>query len=170
MRGLSVSGKKPDLEKAFEEICLGNNNFPALLQNKPEVSLQSLNLDCYEIAPTEPLHDLKGHFGNIIDEVLVITSGNVLLELKKIKTAVLSKETIRCSDLRKAVLLMYLKLKELELDSMMTELFRTAVEISTLFYAHEAERTPKTILCLYNLTFLHAFYCSTLFPEPKSTS
>ena len=70
-----------------------------------------------EISPSEPLHDLKGHLGNIIEEALCIATGDVIEELKKVKKAVLTKETVRCSDLRKAVILMYLKLK----DSILTD-------------------------------------------------
>lgn len=167
MRGLSAKGKKPALEKMFDDIRLGINNFPALLQNQPETTLSSLNLQHYEVSPTEPLHDLKGHLGNIIDEALLVASGTVLQELKRIKTALLKKETIRCSDLRKAVILMYLKLQELQPDDM---LFHTAVEISKLLYAYDDERTPRTVLCLHNRAFLHAYQCSVLFANPRSTT
>lgn len=170
MRGLSATGKKPALEKAFDDIRQGISNFPALLQDQPEATLHSLNLQHYKVSPTEPLHDLKGHLGNIIDEALLVASGNALQELKRIKAAVLTKEAIRCSDLRKAVILMYLKLKELEPNSMLTDLFRTSVEIAKLCYAHDAERTPRAVLCLHNRTFLHAYQCSTLFASPKSTT
>ena len=163
MRGLPTKGKKPALEQSFDDIRLGISNFPALLQDQPEATLSSLNLQHYEVSPTEPLHDLR----NIIDEALLVTSGSVLQELKRIKAAVLAKETIRCSDLRKAVILMYLKFKELQPDDMLTDLFRTAMEISKLCYAHDDERTPRTILCLHNR---HAYQCSLLFANPKSTT
>lgn len=169
IRGLSTEGKKkPVLEKEFEDIRLGITNFPALLQNSPEASLHSLNLPHYEVSPTEPLHDLKGHFSNIIEESLLIASGKVLDEIKKIKKVVLTKEVIRCSDLRKAVILIYLKLKDVKPEYMLTDLFRTAVDIANLCYAHDAVRSPRSILCLYNRTFLHAYQCSILFSDPKS--
>lgn len=82
MRGVSAIGKKLALEKAFDDIRLGISNFPALLQDYPETTLQSLNLHQYEVSPMEPLHDLKGHLGNIIDEILLIASGNVLQQLR----------------------------------------------------------------------------------------
>ena len=171
MRGISVEGKKkPALAKEFDDIKLGANNFPALLQNNPKVTLSSLNLQQYEVSPTEPLHDLKGHLGNIIDETLVITTGDALQEIKKIKAVVLTKEAIRCSDLRKAVILIYLKLKTLQPNSMLTSLYCSAVEITNLCYAHDNRRTPKSILCLYNRTFLHVYQCSILFSDPKSTT
>ena len=171
LRGASITGKKkPALEKDFDELRAGIANFPALLQQNPNVTLQSLNLDHYEISPSEPLHDLKGHLGNIIEEALVVATGDVVVELKKVKMSVLSKETIRASDLRKAVILIYLKLKELQPDSMLTDLFCTAVEISSICYGHDAMRTPRSVLLLYNRSFLHAHYCSVQFADPKSTT
>ena len=127
MRGKPVTKKKPALETDFDEIRLGISNFPALLQDYPQATLQSLNLHHYEVSPTEPLHDLKGHLSNIIEETLIITTGDVLKEMKQIKATVLTKETIRCSDLRKAIILIYLKLKELQPDDLLTDLYRTAV-------------------------------------------
>lgn len=53
------------------------------------------------------MNDLKGHLGNIIEEALVVATGDVMEELKKVKRSVMSKKTVHCSDLRKAVTLMY---------------------------------------------------------------
>lgn len=131
MRGVSATGKKPGFEKAFDDIRLGIGNFPALLQDHAAMQKQHYVLSTCTIKC--PLHDLKGHLGNIIDEALLVASGNVLQELKQIKTAVLTKEAILCSDLRKAVILM---LKELQPDNMLTHLFHAAVDITTLCYAH----------------------------------
>lgn len=105
MRGVPIAGKKSTLEKDFEEIRIGISNFPALLQDQPEATLESLNLQHYEVSPTEPLHDLKGHLSNIIDETLQTATGQVLLEVKRIKAAVLTKEAVAKSgnsDLLKA--------------------------------------------------------------------
>ena len=66
--------------------------------------------------------------------------------------------------------MIYLKLKHLQPDSMLTKLFCSAVEISNLCYAHDSVRSPKSILCLHNRTFQHAYYCSILFADPKSTT
>ena len=82
----------------------------------------------------------------------------------------MTKESVRCSDIRKALILLYLKLKELQPDSLLTDLYRTAVEITNLCYTHYDIRTPRSILCLYNRTFLHAHQCSVLFSNPKSTT
>ena len=63
-RDRDVQGKlKPTLEKEFEELRLGINNFLAMLQDNPQASLSSINLQQYEISPTEPLHDLNPFTG-----------------------------------------------------------------------------------------------------------
>lgn len=81
---------KKQLEAKFEEIRAGINNVPALLQSKPSTSPQVLNLQQYEILPVEPLHDLKGHFSNLIDETVALTQGNVKTEVLKVKDTALS--------------------------------------------------------------------------------
>ena len=89
-----------------------------------------MNLQKYEVSPTEPLHDLKGHLGNIIEETLAIATGEIERKVKEVKAAVLSKEAVRGSDLRKAIILIYLKLKEINPNEKLTELYCTAVEIT----------------------------------------
>ena len=105
--------KKPTLEKEFDELWMGISNFPALLQDSPTATLESLHLGNYEISPTEPLHDLKGHLTNIIEESLTITSGSMHKAITAVKRTVLCKDTIRCSDLRKTVILIYIKLNDI---------------------------------------------------------
>ncbi len=77
---------------------MGITNVPALLQTAPHTSLASLSLRKYEIAPSEPLHDLKGHFANVIDETLHLLSGQVLAKVLKIKNTILKKDALRGSD------------------------------------------------------------------------
>jgi hypothetical protein len=98
-------------------------------------------LESLRSSPTEPLHDLKGHIANVIDETLEIGSHGVKKAVREIKNTFLNKETVRCSDLRKAAIVIYLKLKNL------TDLLR-----------------------LHNQAFLHAYYCTVLFSQPKSVT
>ena len=70
-RGVETAGKKkPQLQEDLDNIQRGISNFPALIQHTPQASLDTLGLQLYEVFPSEPLHDLKGHFSNIIDEAL----------------------------------------------------------------------------------------------------
>ena len=146
---------------------MGIVSIPALLQTNPTESLESLNLVQYEVSPLEPLHDIKGHFSNVIEESICIAPEGVKTELHKIQAAVLSKDTLRGCDYRKAMILMYLKTKEIQPDSMLCKVFQTAVQISKILYASEAKRTPKSILNLHNIAFYHAYLCAKLFLAPK---
>ena len=66
-RGISTTGKKRvELDKELAQLQKGTSNVPALLQTTPEATLESCNLSYYEVLPTEPLHDLKGHLSVII--------------------------------------------------------------------------------------------------------
>ena len=168
LRGIKTHGmKKPQLEAKLEEMRMGITNVPAILQNAPDESLASLSLSQYEIAPTEPLHDIKGHFSNLIEESIHIATGSAQVEIKKIRSTILNKDTLRGSDYRKAVILIYIKLRD-NADQMLTDVYRTAVEIGHMLYAHDSKRTPRSILCLHNRAFVHAYLCGKLFASPHS--
>ena len=88
----------------MKAISQGIVNVQALLQGTPDTPLKLLGLDRYEIAPTEPLHDIKGHISNLIEELLKVVTGE-LEKLEGIGSAILGKDAIRCSDCHKAVIL-----------------------------------------------------------------
>ncbi len=111
-RGVNTTGKKkPELQQEFEDLQKGINNLPAILQQSPQTTLDSLNLGKYEIFTFEPLHDLKGHLRNIIDEATKKASGETQKILKQVEGTIPNKCTLRCSDYRKAVILMYKSLQ-----------------------------------------------------------
>ena len=97
---------KADLQEEFKEVKKGFCNFPALVTSNPNANLQDLHLGQYEVAPTEPLHDFKGHMANIIAEVRANTQGSIHWEVEKVYTATLKKDTIRGVDYRKATILL----------------------------------------------------------------
>ena len=166
-RGISTEGtKKPELVEMFRSIRQGITNIPPLLQENPMADIEQIQLGQYEVSPCEPLHDLKSHFSNIIDESENLLTGNALDAFKQIKAAVLNKITLRCSDYRRAMVLMYLKLKDFKAEQMVTEVFRTGLEISHLLYTHEYNRTHKAVLALHNTTFIHGMLCTQLFSNP----
>ena len=69
---------KADLQEEFKEVKKGFCNFPALVTSNPNANLQDLHLGQHEVAPTEPLHDFKGHMANIIAEVRANTRKHTL--------------------------------------------------------------------------------------------
>lgn len=143
----------------FDELRRGITNVPALLQGVSDKSLAEFSLDNYEISPIEPLHDIKGHLSNVIDEIKVIVTGSAKEKIDTICSSVLSKETLRCSEFRKGAILILLALQELQPKSTLTAVLETAVEISEILYSDPQHRSPKTVLRLHNLTFVHAKLC-----------
>ena len=90
------------------------------------------------------------------------------MHVQEVKEAVFAKETLRCSDIRKGMILMYKALCESNADEILTRVFETAVEISELLYAHWHKRTPTSILRLHNVCCAHGMLCIQLFGVPKT--
>lgn len=171
LRGIVTDNKKkPQLERDFNELRMGITNVPALLQGVPDVPLCELGLEHYEISPVEPLHDIKGHLSNLIDELRKSLSGEVQRQVEGVCSAALGKETLRCSDYRKGVIFILLTLQTLQPSSPVTALFQTAVEITEILYSNPSKRTPQLILRLHNLAFVHAKLCTDIFGNPKTMS
>lgn len=170
-RGCNTRGKKKtQLEKEFD-LRKGISNIPALLQQTPQATFQSLNLGNYEVFPTEPLHDLKCHIRNIIEESTKKADGETKQVLKNVQSTVLNKTTLRCSDYRKALIIIYKSLKQCNNpDTQIMELFRTATEICEAMYAPDCRRTPKAILRLHNLTYQHGKICVDMFTQSSTTA
>ena len=167
---LTARKKKPQLENEFNELRRGITNVPALLQGTPETPLEELCLANYEISPVEPLHDLKGHLSNIIEELRVSLTGNVREKVDVIVSTVLGKETLRGSDYRKAAILILKTLLEFLPNSSLTTMLSMAVEITELLYCDPSERTSQSVLRLHNVAFVHAKLCTDLFPNPKTVT
>ena len=168
-RGIpTLNKKKPELLQNLQNIQRGVANFPALTNNTP---LNDLGLDNYEVFPTEPLHDLKGHFSHLITEALKKAPTQTQSLIKKVTDTILNKTTLRASVFRKAATLIYSHLNENpEADKQYVELFRTAAEISELFYSHDYQRSDASILRLYNVTYIHAKLCKELFGDTQNSA
>ena len=66
-RGFDTSGKlKPALQNELTMELKGAQMVPTLLSLNPPQTLESLNLQEYEILDCEPLHDFKGHAFNLL--------------------------------------------------------------------------------------------------------
>ena len=79
----------------------------------------------------------------------------------------MKKETKRACDYRHAAILILLCLLKHNKHSKVCTIFRTIVEISEIMYSSEEKRTPRSILRLYNLTWIHATACTDVFQQLK---
>ena len=118
----------------------------------------------------EPLHDLKGHLSNMIDEIRVYMDGEAKQKVESICSTVLNKNTLHGSDYRKAAILILLLLHNLQPTSALTTLLLTVVEISEILYSDPEKRSPQNVLRLHNLAFAHAKLGFELFSTPKTMS
>lgn len=160
---VGLKSKKQELSEQFDNLRQGLNDVPALLQPTPNAKLEDMNLEKYEISPSEPLHDIKGHLSNVVEEAISIEA---LAKLKNVKKAILSKDTLRCSDYRKAIIVTYMVLDKINSTSPLTELLRTAVEINEILYATPDKRNRMQTLRLHNATFVHGMLGRELFATP----
>ena len=126
--------------------------------------MSELNLQSYTILDSEPLHDLKGHLTNLLDELPHILVGD---DKKIVKQFIKDKKVVSGSDTRVVLLEVnnLLQCKNVSEDIKM--LLITAVKISERLYSSDDKRTPKSVLQLYNCTWLHHELCKSLFTQPK---
>ncbi len=74
--------------------------------------------------------------------------------------------------MRVALIKVYLKLVKLldvslDVSEKIKQLLCTIVKISQILYLTDSLRTPKTVLQLYNTSWLHHELCRELIPKPK---
>lgn len=154
---------KGKLETELSDLRKGYCNFPALTAIDPEANLEELHLNKYKVAPTEPLHDFKGHMANIIGEVRATVKGAIKEDVEKVYITTLKKDTTRGVDYRKATILFSNLFDKTCPDPDLHSLFNTAVQICDLVYSRETSRCQRTLLRLHNLTLQHAVQCVDMF-------
>lgn len=76
-RGIFDTDHRKDcLQDMLTNILCGIQHVPTLLMLNPQQSLSQLNLDDYTVLDCEPLHDLKGHFKNLLQELPFLLNGD----------------------------------------------------------------------------------------------
>ena len=114
--------------------------------------MSDMNLEHYTILDCEPLHDLKGHLQNLLDELPKVLNKALGTEVKALLDTDLGKDMKTGGDYRLASihLLTLLKKRTSQIDIL--HLIQTIVKISEILYADDNKRTPRSVLRLYNLT------------------
>ena len=138
----------------------------ALYFDNPDPSPSDLGLNKYEILPVEPLHAVAGHIKNLYDEVPKhLTKVERGLFERALQASLVDKHVKRCVDYRKS-LIEVTTFVHTRINTRIFRVFETLCEIQEIFYSRE--RTPSTILRLYNVTFLHALLLVECFNKTKS--
>ena len=159
---------------SIQQLCAlfkGAQRVPSLLIMNPSKSLKEMRLNDYEILDSEPLHVLKGHFINLLTRIPYLLHGDSLHQCKELLESVLfSKKQNGYSgrDFRIAAVQVYKFLyAQVGVQKDVKVLMATIVKISELLYASCKTRTPKTVLQLYNCTWLHHTLCRKLFDQSR---
>lgn len=171
-RGYQTDEKlKPQLQEDLTDLLAGAQRVPTILILDPTQTPTSLNLPKYEVLDCEPLHDLKGHLHNLLREIPHLLPPHLKQQSQRLLDTTIPKQKVSRAVLRTASIKLFLKLLQHEAAcSEVVNLLRTVVMISELFYLRDSKRTPKTILQLYNITWLHHELCAHLIHSPKEQS
>ena len=168
MKQIPVKPKKKDLDLLLKSELAGAVRTPALSFGDVSEKMANLDLERCEVSPSEPLHDLKGHIKNVWD----LLPHHLPIEIKpafetELVCALGACDKYRGCDYRLSVIYVCERLKS-KLPAEIKELMYTLMEISRLSYENALKRSPKSILRLYNMTFLHSVWCIQIFgPNPK---
>ena len=107
---------------------------------------------------------MKGHLSNVFDELPYLLEKSLAEDVTAVfNVHVHMKETKQGGDFHLAAINVLALLRKQESTPVQVlKLIETAVDISELLYADEVKRSPKTILRLYNATWLHFELCVEL--------
>ena len=162
---------KPQLQETLTELLAGAQRVPTILILNPTQPLSNLNLSRYEVLDCEPLHDIKGHLHNLLPEIPHLLPPDLKQQSKRLLDTTIPKQKVSGAALRTASIKLFLKLlQHEEAHPLIVELLRTVVKVSELLYLHDSKRSPKTVLQLYNATWLHHELCAHLIHSPKEQS
>ena len=161
---------KKDAWEKLHDSLRGVRRVPSLLMNNPTQKIEISNLQSYTILECEPLHDVKGHLSNILEELPYLLEIEHAVKCKELLDVDLfKKDTKTGADYRLAAIHQLSLLHRLSAPHKVIKLMETVVVISELLYSDDSKRSPQTVLRLYNTTFLHHKLCKALFQETKKT-
>ena len=114
----------------------------------------------------EPLHDIKGHLSNILPEIPHLLPEPLKSECQQILDTTQTQNKVCGAILRVAAIKFHLIKSKANKD--VIQLVVTIVRISEILYMPDSKRCPKTVLRLYNITWLHHELCREVIHSPKT--
>ncbi len=165
-----VAKLKPELMEDLTKCLKGVQRVPTMLIGQPTQSLSQCNLSRYEVLDSEPLHDIKGHLSNLFEELPYIVGPSLKKEITDIIENGMQKDKINFAYLRCLAIHCQMFLDSKSVEWKVKSLMATITEISHNLYRKNVERSPKMVLRLYNVTWLHHELCVDLFPTTKKVT
>lgn len=109
----------------------------------PTKKLSEINLEHYTILDCEPLHDLKGHIQNVLDELPGKLEKTLAVEVKALIDTDLGKDMRTGGDYRLTAIHLLSLLQKRTTQPEILQLVQSLVEISELLYADDSKRSPS---------------------------
>ena len=165
-RGVSNTKKmhRENLQKSLDQILRGVVRVPALLLTDPIASLASLNLGMYEVVASEPLHDIKGHIINLITELpYILPPGETATKCSMLPG---KGEKIRCRFKANN----YSTISPTERSQLLSKSpppSPNSIKIGEISYSLDDQRSPRQLLQMYNVCWIHMELCRDLISAPK---
>ena len=159
---------KKELQANLKEHLAGVQHVPALMFHEQKKTMDECGLGLYEVAASEPLHDLKGHISHIWEELPYSLTKTEKVPFMEVKEALLTyKAKLRGVDYRLSAIVMY---KHMEVHSRphIRDFLYSIAELCYLLYIQEYDRCPRIILRLHNVAYKHATLCRKIIRTPQS--
>ena len=105
---------------------------------------------------------IKDHLHNLLPEIPHLLSPGLKEQCQRLLDTTIPKQKVSGAILRTATLKLFLLLlqHEVHVNPLVVQLIRSVVKICKLFYQCDSKRTPKSVLQLYNVTWLHHELCA----------
>ncbi|KAK3715334.1 hypothetical protein QZH41_010105 [Actinostola sp. cb2023] len=169
-RGLEVKNNlKSTMQAELSSEMKGRKRVPALLYFNPKATLESINIEDYEVLTCEPMHDLSGHINNILQELPChLPERESALMKDTVKLASEGKDKKRACDQRCSLIIASSQLRK-KVTLQVQQLLDTLVDMQEMLYASADLRSPRQILRYHNQSFLHAILCTEVIGYQPST-
>ena len=157
--------KKKHLEELLTDEMQGIKRTPALLiPNIDNIGI----IQKYEILPNEPMHDIAGHWKNLMEEIPTHLSKTEKKAFQDICLVGLNKDTKRAVDYRKTVIHLTVALKNIIPDQIY-QLLLTCCEMQEILYAGEESRNASQILRYHLVSYKHACLLNDIIGKKPNT-
>ncbi|KAI8516476.1 AP-5 complex subunit zeta-1 [Branchiostoma belcheri] len=151
-----TTGNKSVLEQELKEHLKGVSHVPALCFGQQNSTMSEINLLKYEVSPCEPLHVTKEHIKNVFEELPHHLNAKDKPTMNAtIKALQQDKEQLRGVDFRKQLLIVTAAMSANNADTKVVQLLSSLATIVHILYTQEKDRSPRLVLRLANLTYMH---------------
>ena len=113
-------------------------------------------LNNYEVLPNEPMHDIPGHWKNLLEEIPRHLPKTEKTLFQSISMIGLNKDTKRAVDYRKTAINLSIHLKD-KINNEIYQILLTGFNMQEILYASEQERNMKLILRYHLQSYIHTY-------------